>query len=81
TVATAQDKTAVSPEIIAPGRIDLFVEVPEFDMEARRFFIEKILEKPHDGKINMDKVVRYISGMSGYDLERIGKEASLYAIR
>ncbi len=81
TVATAQDKTAVSPEIIAPGRIDLFVEVPEFDMEARRFFIEKILEKPHDGNINMDKVVRYISGMSGYDLERIGKEASLYAIR
>ena len=26
-------------------------------------------------------MIRYISGMNGYDLQRIGKEASLYAIR
>ncbi|MBN1931727.1 MAG: AAA family ATPase [Desulfobacterales bacterium] len=81
TIATAKNREEVDPAIIAPGRIDTFVEVPELDREARRFFIEKILEKPNDGKIDVDKVVRYISGMSGYELKRIGKEASLYAIR
>jgi len=80
TIATAKNKENIDPAIIAPGRIDTFVEVPELDKEARRFFIEKILEKPNDGKIDVDKVVRYISGMSGYDLQRIGNEASLYAI-
>ena len=46
--------------------------------ETRRFFIEQILKKPNDGKIDIDKVVRYISGMNGYELQRIGKEASLH---
>lgn len=55
--------------------------MPELDREARRFFIEQILKKPNDGKIDVDKVVRYISGMNGYELQRIGKEASLHAIR
>jgi ATP-dependent Zn protease len=81
TIATAQNKDDVSPLLIAPDRIDIFVEVPELDKEARRFFIEKIIERPNNGKIDLDKVVRYISGMNGYDLQRIGKEASLYAIR
>ncbi len=81
TIATAQNKDEVSPLLIAPDRIDIFVEVPELDKEARRFFIEKILERPNNGKIDVDKVVRYISGMNGYDLQRIGKEASLHAIR
>lgn len=81
TIATAQNRAEVSSRLIAPNRIDMFVEVPELDRDARRFFIEKILEKPNDGKINVERVIRYISGMSGYDLQRIGKEASLYAIR
>lgn len=81
TIATAQNRLDVSPVIIAPDRIDTFVEVPELDREARRFFIDKILKKPNDGKINVERVIRYISGMNGYDLQRIGKEASLYAIR
>lgn len=81
TVVTAQLREDVNPELVSPGRIDISVEVPELDREARRFFIEKILEKPNDGKIDVDKVVRYISGMSGYELERIGQEAALYAIR
>lgn len=81
TIATAQNRLEVSPVIIAPDRIDTFVEVPELDREARRFFIDKILKKPNDGNINVERVIRYISGMSGNDLQRIGKEASLYAIR
>jgi ATP-dependent Zn protease len=81
TVVTAVSLEEVPQLLIEPERIDLFVEVPELDREARRFFIEQILKKPNDGKIDVDKVVRYISGMNGYELQRIGKEASLHAIR
>ncbi len=81
TVATANAREDIGPALLAPGRIDIFLEVPELDREARRFFIDKILEKPNDGKIDVDKVVRYLSGMSCYDLQRIGKEAALSAIR
>ncbi|HIJ90438.1 MAG: AAA family ATPase [Desulfobulbaceae bacterium] len=81
TVITAMSREEVPPLLIEPERIDTFVEVPELDREARRFFIEQILKKPNDGKIDVDKVVRYISGMNGYELQRIGKEASLHAIR
>ena len=81
TVAAANSRDDVGSSLLAPGRIDIFIEVPELDREARRFFIDKILEKPNDGQIDVDKVVRYLSGMSCYDLQRIGKEAALSAIR
>jgi ATP-dependent Zn protease len=81
TVATAVSREEVPQLLIEPERIDTFVEAPELDREARRFFIEQILKKPNDGKIDVEKVVRYISGMNGYELQRIGKEASLHAIR
>ena len=81
TIATANNRDEVGGTLLAPGRIDIFIEAPELDREARRFFIDKILEKPNDGRIDVDKVVRYLSGMSCYDLRRIGKEASLSAIR
>ncbi|MDP2003752.1 MAG: AAA family ATPase [Desulfurivibrionaceae bacterium] len=81
TVITAVSREEVPPQLIEPDRIDTFVEAPELDREARRFFIEQILKKPNNGKIDVDKVVRYISGMNGYELQRIGKEASLHAIR
>ncbi|MDG4477049.1 AAA family ATPase [Thiovibrio frasassiensis] len=81
TVVTAVSREEVPPLLIEPDRIDTFVEAPELDREARRFFVEQILKKPNNGKIDVDKVVRYISGMNGYELQRIGKEASLHAIR
>ncbi|MCX5869556.1 MAG: peptidase M41 [Deltaproteobacteria bacterium] len=81
TVITAVSMEEVPELLIEPERIDTFVEVPELDREARRFFIEQILKKPNDGKIDVERVVRYISGMNGYELQRIGKEASLHAIR
>lgn len=81
TVVTAVSREEVPPLLIEPERIDTFVEAPELDREARRFFVEQILKKPNDGTIDVDKVVRYISGMNGYELQRIGKEASLHAIR
>ncbi len=81
TIATARDLEEVPQELIRPGRIDRTVEVPELDKEARRFFAEKILEKPHRKGISIERIIRYMSGMNGYELGRIAKEAALDALR
>ena len=41
---------------------------------------EKILEKPNDGKINVKRIVRYITGLSAADIERLGRMAALSVI-
>lgn len=81
TVATARSLEEVPSELMRPGRVDQSVEVPELDREARRFFAKKILEKPHENSIDIERITRYMSGMNGYELGRIAKEASLDAIR
>ncbi len=81
TIATARDIEEVPAELMHPGRIDQSVEVPELDREARRFFAEKIMEKPHQKDIDIDRIIRYMSGMNGYELGRIAKEAALDALR
>ncbi|MEF3191972.1 MAG: AAA family ATPase [Campylobacterales bacterium] len=78
-IATAREKDEVPASLLAAGKIDLFVEVPPLDAEARRYFVEKILEAPHE-EIKVERVVAYTSGMSGYDLERIGIVAGREAI-
>lgn len=81
TIITIGESSPIPEPLVQTGRIDIRVEVPKLDMEARRFFIEEILKKPHDARIDIEKVVRYISGMGGEELKRIGQEASLYAAR
>ncbi len=81
TLCTAEDKSNIDKNLLASERIDIIIEVPELDMEARKFFIKKILEKPNDGKIDIEKVARYMSGLSGYEMQRVAKEAALYVIR
>ncbi|MHC3993951.1 AAA family ATPase [Thiomicrolovo sp. ZZH C-3] len=80
TVMTAQHKEEVPAALMHPGRIDQFVEVPELDREARLFFARQLLEKPH-GKIDIERITRYMSGMNGYELGRIAKACALEAIK
>jgi ATP-dependent Zn protease len=81
TVATAREIEEIPGNLTHPGRIDQSVEVPELDREARRFFAKKILEKPHEKGIDIDRITRYMTGMNGYELGRIAKEAALDALR
>ena len=81
TIITIGENSPIPDPLVQTGRIDLRIEVPKLDMEARRFFIEEILKKPHDAHIDIEKVVRYISGMGGGELKRIGQEAALFAAR
>ena len=80
TVMTAHGKEEVPGDLLHPGRVDQFVEVPELDRDARRFFARKLLEKPHE-EIDTERITRYMSGMNGYELERVARASALEAIK
>lgn len=81
TILTLNNCSNIPVELIQANRINIRIEVAKLDKDARRFFIEEVLKKPHDKNIDIERVVRYISGMSGNELKRIGQEASLFAAR
>ncbi len=80
TIATSETLEDVDPVLTAPQKLDFLIEVEKLDKDARKFFIERILKKPHDPKINIDRIVRYITGMSAMELERLGRMAALNVI-
>jgi len=80
TVATAESLDEVDPVLTAPQKLDFLLEVSELDKDARRFFVEKIMLKPHDPKIDIERIVRYITGMSAMELERLGRMAALSVV-
>lgn len=80
TIATAETLDAIDPVLTAPEKLDFLLEVSKLDKDARKFFIEKIMLKPHDPKIDTERIVRYITGMSAMDLERLGRMAALNVI-
>ena len=80
TIATAERLEDIDPVLTAPEKLDFLLEVSELDKDARRFFIEKIMQKPHDNKIDIERIVRYITGMSAMELERLGRMAALSVI-
>lgn len=81
TIATIGAIGAVQEPLISTDYLNITIEVPKLDIEARRFFIEQVLDLPNDGKIDVDKVVRYISGMDGKELKKIAHDAALFAAR
>ncbi|MDD2699165.1 MAG: AAA family ATPase [Arcobacteraceae bacterium] len=81
TIITLSSNADIPKELLDVNRINIHIEVPKLDMEARTFFIKEILKKPHDENIDTQRLARYISGMGGNELKRIGQEASLFAAR
>ena len=80
TIATAERLDDIDPVLTSAQKLDYLLEVLELDKDARRFFIEKILEKPHDKNIDVERIVRYIAGMSALELERVGRMAALNVV-
>ena len=80
TIATAESLDEIDPVLTSAQKLDFLVEVSELDKDARRFFIEKIMKKPHDTKIDIERIVRYIAGMSALELERVGRMAALSVV-
>lgn len=80
TIATAESLDAIDPVLTSSQKLDFLIEVSELDKDARRFFIEKIMQKPHDKNIDVERIVRYIAGMSALELERVGRMAALSVV-
>ena len=80
TVATAESLDQIDPVLTSSQKLDFLLEVTELDKDARKFFIEKIMQKPHDAKIDVERIVRYIAGMSALELERVGRMAALSVV-
>ena len=80
TIATAENLEDIDPVVTSSQKLDYLLEVTELDKDARRFFIEKIMQKPHDPTIDLERIVRYITGMSALDLERLGRMAALSVV-
>ncbi len=80
TIATAESLDDIDPVLTSSQKLDYLLEVSELDKDARRFFIEKIMQKPHDTTIDIERIVRYIAGMSALELERLGRMAALSVV-
>lgn len=80
-IAATNFKDKLDPAIVRSGRLDLHVEIPILDAEARGYFIDHILQKPTFGSFDKEKLIMFTAGMSGADLEKIARESSLEAIR
>lgn len=81
-IAATNRKELIDPAILRSGRIDLHFEVPQLDKGARRWFIERMLEKPvFDKAIDIDRLTTLTAGLSGADLQKIARECVLFALR
>lgn len=81
-IAATNYKENIDSAIIRPGRIEIHIEVNNLDKEARQYFLDKtISEKPTSGLFDMNRLLMYTTGLTGAQLELVGKEASFYCLR
>lgn len=81
-IAATNYKENIDAAIIRPGRIEIHIEINNLDKDARRYFLERIIEKkPSSGEFDMNKLLMYTAGFTGAQLELLSKEASFYCMR
>lgn len=82
-VAATNFLANVDPALLRSGRLDLLMEVPLLDREARRHFIDTRLcalprsQPPASDAWNLDALVAMTAGMSGADFEKVHRELLL----
>lgn len=67
----------IDPALVRSGRIDLKVEVPALDRDARAYFVDEYFKLPHDDSLDRNLLLNYTAGMSGADLEMVKRETVL----
>ena len=80
-IAATNYRSKVDPALTRSGRLDLCLEVPMLDREARSHFIDKLKILPLADQWNADLLVELSAGMTGADLEKLCREAALDLIR
>ena len=81
TIAATNHPDKIDPAILRAGRLDLHVEVSMLDPPARLYFFERLRELPGGEKLDLDELVRFSSGTSGADLQRVRRELALDLVR
>lgn len=71
----------IDSAILRPGRLDLHMEIPVLDKKGREYFIDKLLQRPSAKNISKEKLVMYTTTLTGAQIEKIGNESALCAIR
>jgi len=87
-VASTTHTDALDPALVAPGRLDHLVEIPLPDPAAQREILElvrlrteKTAGRPRFEKIDYDKILPGMGGMSGADLSVIVRRALEMKVR
>jgi ATP-dependent 26S proteasome regulatory subunit len=87
-VASTTHTDALDPALVAPGRLDHLVEIPLPDPAAQREILElirlrteKTAGRPLFEKIDYDKILPVMGGMSGADLSVIVRRALEMKVR
>ena len=81
-IAATNYKDNIDAAIIRPGRIEIHIEINNLDKDARQYFLNQVIEKkPTSGTFDINKLLMYTAGMTGAQLELVGKEASFYCLR
>ena len=80
-IAATNFPNKVDPALTRSGRLDLCLEVPLLDPDARRHFLARLSTLPHLQDWDLDSLVELSAGMSGADLEKLLREATLDVIR
>lgn len=76
-IAATNFPSRVDPALTRSGRLDIKVDVPCLDREARRHFLEQFARLPHDSTWNEEELLDLTAGMSGADLGRVRREVLL----
>lgn len=81
-IAATNYKENIDDAIVRPGRIEIHIEINNLDKDARLYFLNEIIKKkPTSGAFDLNRLLMYTAGLSGAQLELVGKEASFYCLR
>jgi transitional endoplasmic reticulum ATPase len=72
----------IDPAVLRPGRFDRRVYVPPPDEEARLKILQiKTRDIPLDSSVDIADLAKKMAGYSGADIESVGREAAINALR
>jgi ATP-dependent Zn protease len=77
-IAATNLPNSIDPALLRSGRIDLHIEVPNLDRDARAFFIDKILSLPVAEPVDRNALLDLSSGMTGADLMRTASKLAAH---
>ena len=80
-IAATNRENAIDPALRRPGRFDREIELGVPDKKGRKEILQIHTRHMPLTKVNLDKLAEITYGYVGADLEALGKEAAMYALR